>query len=294
MLRKRLFTAGVGLSLALVILYFYSTVALNIAVSLISVMIVYELLVATKYLKNTALSILAIAFSAFIPFFKESYLDRFGTLTIFFFVIALFVIMLIYHKTLRLEQVGLVFFIVTAVPAAMSSLIYLRGFNYGNDDSGLFFILLALGFAWIADAGGLFVGMLFGKHKLAPLISPKKTVEGLIGGFACNIIFSVIMWFVFNNVFLIYTTENPYSSVLIPLITLNLPVLIGLSIISTALSVLGDLIASIVKRQCAIKDFGSIMPGHGGILDRFDSVLLVAPFVYFSFSTGLLVHTVNL
>ena len=112
--------------------------------------------------------------------------------------------------------------------------------TYGYD--AMFFILLILCFAWGGDTCAYFAGRAFGKHKLCPVVSPKKTVEGAIGG--------------------------------------SMYVIIALlACVAAVLGIYGDLFASVVKRQCGIKDYGTIFPGHGGILDRFDSVMFIAPFV---------------
>ena len=121
--------------------------------------------------------------------------------------------------------------------------------QFGYD--AVFFILLILCFAWGGDTCAYFAGRAFGKHKLCPVVSPKKTVEGAIGGVLGTMVFGVSMY------------------VIIAL----------LGCVAAVLGIYGDLFASVVKRQCGIKDYGTIFPGHGGILDRFDSVMFIAPFV---------------
>ena len=110
-----------------------------------------------------------------------------------------------------------------------------------------------------------FTGYFFGKHKLCPNISPKKTIEGFIGGVWGSIIISLIVYLVFRN-----------SA------TLNVTAIeiILLAAVFSVVGVMGDLFASIIKRKTGIKDYGKIMPGHGGGLDRFDSVLLISPLFY--------------
>jgi phosphatidate cytidylyltransferase len=136
---------------------------------------------------------------------------------------------------------------------------------------GLLYILLALGSGWFADTGAYFTGMALGRHKLAPLISPKKTVEGAVGGIIINMICCSLTAYIFT-----LTAEKLNYMHL----HVNYPLLIIISAAAAAAGILGDLSASIIKRQCKIKDFGNIMPGHGGVMDRFDSVLLTAPLIY--------------
>lgn len=122
--------------------------------------------------------------------------------------------------------------------------------------------LFIFSFAWIFDTASYITGKLIGRHKLAPTISPKKTWEGLIGGVIAALIFNI---YIFN-----------YANV----VTTPLKIIIFTCAISIT-ALFGDLFISILKRRQRLKDTGSILPGHGGILDRFDSVLFLAVFIYF-------------
>ncbi len=124
--------------------------------------------------------------------------------------------------------------------------------------------------AWFGDSGAYFVGTFFGKHKLCPKISPKKTVEGFIGGIVTVGVVVAVQCLVYN---LVLPTD----------VKMNYAVLIPVGMVASGIGVLGDLSASVIKRQYDVKDFGNLMPGHGGVLDRFDSVLFVAPFLYVVF-----------
>ncbi len=120
--------------------------------------------------------------------------------------------------------------------------------------------------AWGTDVFAWFIGKLFGKHKLAPVVSPNKSVEGAVGG-------------VFGNVFFFCV----YALVLIIFfkgVQVKFGALIILAVITSVISQLGDLLLSLVKRKFGIKDFSNIIPGHGGILDRFDSVIPVSLFIF--------------
>ena len=120
----------------------------------------------------------------------------------------------------------------------------------------------------MADTGGYFVGRFLGKHKLAPTISPKKTVEGFIGGIVVDIVSLIAAG-------LIYETWFAGGDIKVNYVLLGI-----MGAVTAVMGTLGDLSASFIKRSCDVKDFGNIMPGHGGVLDRFDSVMLVAPTVY--------------
>lgn len=128
----------------------------------------------------------------------------------------------------------------------------LHRFAHGGE-----WVMLAMWFAWASDTGAYFAGRFFGKHKLAPRVSPSKTIEGSIGGLLGSLTgaFAAHFWF---------------------LPTLPLSHAIGLAIVGGALGQAGDLIESLIKRSTNVKDSGSILPGHGGILDRVDALMLTA------------------
>ena len=127
-----------------------------------------------------------------------------------------------------------------------------------------FLVLLPLVAAWGSDTCALFAGILFGKHKLAPVVSPKKTVEGAVGGVVGATVIMLAVVAVFNR----------FTPVDIPFFAAAV-----LGAVGAVIGQLGDLTFSVIKRQTGIKDYGHIFPGHGGVLDRFDSVIFVAPVV---------------
>ncbi|MBE6810688.1 MAG: hypothetical protein E7521_06495 [Ruminococcaceae bacterium] len=126
---------------------------------------------------------------------------------------------------------------------------------------GIYYLLLVLNFACVCDMGAYFVGVSLGKTKLCPEISPKKTVEGALGGIISSVIVSLVITLCFSK----------FNKIL-PVMLLTVPL--------CAVGMAGDLFASIIKRKVGIKDYGNLIPGHGGILDRVDSVLFISPLVY--------------
>ena len=110
------------------------------------------------------------------------------------------------------------------------------------------------------------MGKKFGKNKLCPYISPKKTVEGAIGGMISSFIYAFLFCFFWQYTFKIYNINY---------LTVAIMVILGAPI-----AILGDLCFSLIKRLLSVKDFGEIIPGHGGVLDRFDSVIFVSPFIF--------------
>ncbi len=135
------------------------------------------------------------------------------------------------------------------------ALVRVKGGEYGPA-----YVVLTLALAWISDTGGYFAGRAFGKHKLYERVSPKKTVEGAVGGVVATVAFVVGMRFV-----------------VLQAVSIRDAVILGA--LGSALGMLGDLGESLIKRSVGVKDSGGIVPGHGGILDRIDAVLITAPLV---------------
>ena len=146
---------------------------------------------------------------------------------------------------------------------------FMMSFIYYTRESvdGIWFIWVIFITSWVSDTCAYFVGSAWGKHKMTPRLSPKKSWEGAVGG----IIGSGIATAVFG---LIYEINHDNRFAMIPIFFL-------IGCIGAFISMCGDLVASAVKRNNNVKDFGNVIPGHGGILDRFDSVLFTAPTVYF-------------
>ena len=268
---KRIISAVVGLVLLVVILSFYETILLNIAVSAISVLAVYELFSATGYIKEKLLSIVCLAYAGLFPFIGCTDIKNLHKPVMFIFVLVLFVLMFRYYERANIQELAVAFMVSMLIPYAFSTIVFTRDLSLAH---GRFMIILALGGAWLGDTGAYFVGTFLGKHKLCPKISPKKTVEGFIGG----MITTALCFALIGYIYYCYksTDANP--------IHVNYIALMIVGLICDVLGVIGDLSASMIKRQCKIKDFGNIMPGHGGVLDRFDSVLFTAPFMYVLFS----------
>ncbi len=130
-------------------------------------------------------------------------------------------------------------------------------------------VLLPFVFAWITDSGAYLFGLTLGKHKLAPKLSPKKTIEGSVGGSVLCVVISV---------FYMWLCKNYFNTVLIDGSYLKMGII---SLFASVISQFGDLSLSAIKREYEIKDYGNLLPGHGGVLDRFDSMVFVIPFVYF-------------
>ena len=165
-----------------------------------------------------------------------------------------------------LIDISFTFFVVLYIDVLLSFMLLTFYINRDGSQVGKFLVWYIIFGACLTDMFAYFVGSKLGKHKLCPEISPKKTVEGAIGGIVGCIISLIIYTFVLNRMF-------------------NFGInYINIALISVFVSIfaqLGDLVASSIKRNAKIKDFGSVFPGHGGFLDRIDSILFVAPIIYY-------------
>ena len=161
----------------------------------------------------------------------------------------------------RAEQVMCAFFNVAYAPVMLSCIYLVRSLPYGEYSVWMIFIS-----SWICDTCAYIVGMLIGKHKMVPRLSPKKSIEGAIGGIAGSAVVGALYgYFVVEPVI---TEQN---------ITLAFVII---SAVGAVISQVGDLAASAIKRDHEIKDYGKLIPGHGGVMDRFDSVIFTAPMIY--------------
>ncbi len=163
----------------------------------------------------------------------------------------------------RLEQTFAGFFNVFYVGVALSFMYIIRI----HPPSGAYLVWLVILSSWGCDIFAYLVGMLFGKHPFVPKLSPKKSVEGAIGGIVGSVVLGVIYGFIVQK----YVPDVEAA-----------PLAFGvICIFAAAASQIGDLAASAIKRKVGIKDYGKLIPGHGGILDRFDSVIMVSPIIFF-------------
>lgn len=271
-MKQRVITGLIGIPLALLILCLHNTIFFNIVVMVATVIAVYEVLKSTKYVRSNAIFITCLAYAllpAYFPFIGF----KLGLLFTIMFVFALFAIIIKHYKTVQLKEIsfGLMMTLVVSF-SFMLLCVFARSTvlhpeTYANLD-GLLLLIIVIGGAWFCDIGAYFAGTFYGKHKMAPGISPKKTWEGAIGGVAANIVTFLIVGLIWK-IFFLSTAEH-----------LQWLPLILLAVLASVSGIFGDLAMSVIKRKCKIKDYGNIIPGHGGVLDRFDSVLFVAPVIY--------------
>jgi phosphatidate cytidylyltransferase len=269
-MKQRVATAVIGLMIFFFVLAFYSTPFLNVSAAAIVFLALYEMFQVTGVWKNKLLSAVCFIFGCSCVLFGVSLRDRWLGYWTAVFVLAVFCILLFYHETLSYAKAATAFAATAAISYAVGALIQFRETSE-NTAVGIYYTLLAFGLAWLTDTGAYLFGITLGRHKLAPKISPKKTVEGAVGGVGFCI---AAVWLL--TLFYQWICGSVWQIQL----QINYVLLLFLTPVGSLLSMLGDLSASLIKRQCGVKDYGSLMPGHGGIMDRFDSVFFVLPFLY--------------
>lgn len=263
----RILAAAVGLPLLLAIVLLLPPVATAILFAAACVIAAYEMLWRTGILKHKR--ILVYTASAAAANVMLSWLGACGMVSaqtlwalvlaaLFVYFTALFCELLAAHSAVDFKGVCVALFSGFVYPFLLGALVRLRSM-----DGGEFYIITAFLLSMVADSGAYFVGRALGKHKLAPIISPKKTVEGAIGGAVVNVAVMLLYTLLLNRCFDFAQVNYAYAAIY--------------GVLGAGASILGDLTLSVVKRQVGIKDYGNLIPGHGGILDRFDSTMLVAP-----------------
>ena len=264
---KRILVAVVAVPLLLVVILFLPPICWTVVVALISVKAADELLRAAGEGKITRpMQVVALLSAGVIP------LGNWAGVAVPAAGISVFLVMCVSFwcaiRAYKEEDISIGFYHVmltlfggSIIPLGLSALVQLRGMEYGR-----YLVLLALLLNFITDGVAYFGGIFFGKHRGITRVSPKKSLEGYISGFLGGILFAVLYGLV------IVAIEdcgiNPFSLALCGLL-------------GALFTELGDLVFSFIKRQYNIKDYGHLLPGHGGMLDRFDSMILCAPVVLF-------------
>ena len=264
-MKTRVITAIVMVALMVPFFVFSNTVAFPILISFLSFIGVYEMQSCIGAKNHWVSLIPVLVTGAGMPFFVRYYTGCNFYAYLFFTAFVIVAYMLIV-SVFSAESFNVASAAITAsatlyISFGLSSLVLLRDMPFGGYIYFLPFII-----SWITDTFAYFSGMLFGKHKLIPSVSPKKTVEGAIGGTLFAVGFTVLYGFVVGK---ITGAEVQYLSLMI----------VGLVV--SILSQCGDLVMSLIKRKYGIKDYGKLFPGHGGVLDRFDSIIIASAFIYF-------------
>lgn len=262
-MKLRIISGVLGSVLLVVALAFNKMfpILINMMVSLAALVCIIELLTARGVIKNLKLSVPPMVFAVLFPILLSSV---WWPILTYLFILAVFAVMIFWHDEIPFADVAFTFSTTALVMLGMGSIIVLCDQNRTHTG---FYVTMSLVIPWVADAGAYFIGTFFGKRKLCPNISPKKTVEGAVGGVIFGIIGAVVDALVFQ---LLFYTQSGREEI-------HYVNLIIVALLGALVSIVGDLCFSIIKRSCHVKDYGNVIPGHGGILDRCDSVIFAAP-----------------
>lgn len=265
MMKQRIITAIVLGIVAIPVCAFSGTVVFPIVWAILSAVGVYELLGCMGTKNNRIISfplyILAIAAPFAVRYFRNELQEYSAVIVFSLFLFSLYLLavwVFSYEKNQNVDMNKILASVLVSlyIIGSASAVVFIRDVNGGE----FYWYFVFIG-AWVTDIFAYFTGMLFGKHKLIPAVSPKKTVEGAIGGAVFCVAF-----FVGYGALVNYFSQYDISLILLAIAGL----------LSALVSMIGDLSMSVIKRTYGIKDYGKIFPGHGGVLDRFDSILAVA------------------
>lgn len=260
MFKTRLLSGVVLVILALLLIVTGGNVLLGslLVVSLIGMFELYRVFQIEKSIAGIIGYLAAILYygNLFYSFIPDTMIFVLGVL-----LILMFAYVFTYPKY-RIEQILAAFFGVFYVAVMLSSIYQTRMLERGAYIVWLIFLC-----SWGCDTCAYCVGILIGKHKMSPKLSPKKSIEGAVGGVVGSMLLTLLYTWIFRNAMEIGMEEMLLLSLI--------------SGVGALISMVGDLTASAIKRNYEIKDYGKLIPGHGGILDRFDSVIVTAPIIYY-------------
>lgn len=264
-MKVRILSGVVGILLLIPVLIFSGTIVLPIVMALLSALAAYEMCACIGVKEKWHLVVPAMVYAFLMPLLTvwllttvSAFAALYATVSFvfLFYVLAASVIRGGREPFSMAAELSLGVIYATAGFTAIAVIRAIEG--------GAYLFALVFISAWITDTMAYFTGYFFGKHKLCPAISPKKTVEGSVGG----TLFCALFFLLYGLITQLAFGQTP-----------NYPMLAVVGVLLSVVSQLGDLIASLIKREHGVKDYGHIMPGHGGIMDRFDSIVAVAPFL---------------
>ena len=259
---KRTITGLVAIAVLIPALIFSGTIVFPVAIAVVGIISIYEIFKCLGISKKT-LFVVPAYIAAFVFPFLLRYMQSSTQVAIIAAICALMYLVYTFahiiwsHGKFAFNNGLTAYVLVIYILFALNAIIYIRDY----DNIGKYIYLLIFIGAWITDIFAYFTGMFLGRHKLIEDVSPKKTIEGSIGG----ILFCALSFVAFGLIVDYFFNMSA-----------NIIFLAVSGIIISIISQIGDLIMSVVKRHYGIKDFGKIFPGHGGVLDRFDSILAVS------------------
>lgn len=261
---KRLASAAIGIVILFLVFFMNNLVMINIAVTIVALLALWEFYHAFKQKKIMPFE--GIGYVVTLAILAIGFIDN-EFVKIYLFVILPIILFIMFCSSVltnmkrNVLEIAVTLLGIVYVSFFFSFIAFICHLEQGN-----YYIWYVLGGAWVTDTFAFLIGSKLGKHKFSQ-ISAKKSIEGCIAGVLGCVIFYIAYTYYLNHIGL----------------ELNIVFMAFIGILVSIISQIGDLAASSIKRYCGVKDFGNIMPGHGGALDRFDSVIMIAPFIYMLF-----------
>ena len=258
-MKVRIISAAVLIPVLLILLMVAPTIVTAVVWGLLLAISVYELLYTTGLVRESRLVVIAAVMAFGVVLWSHfGAIHAYGLIGIMIFTGILFGEMMLSHVKITFDKVCLCMMAGFVIPFLLGSLIRILVMSR----IGRYMVLIPFIVAFGSDAGAYFAGRFFGQHKLAPVISQHKTIEGAVGGMLSSVVLMLIYCLVLQFAF---GFQVRYGFAII------------YGLLGSAVGIFGDLCFSVVKRQTGIKDYGNLIPGHGGVLDRFDSMMMVGP-----------------
>lgn len=257
-MKTRTIAAFALLPVLLVIVLWAHKLVTAVLFGVLAAIAAYELLNGTGIVRQARLVIYSAAAAVFVAMWSYfGFAAVWAQVALLVFFILMFTEMMISGMKLAFDKVAVCFIAGFLLPFLFTSLVRIHKTEFGR-----FYIMIPFVLAFLSDTGAYFAGCAFGKHKLAPTISPKKSIEGVVGG-VFGAVLGMVLYCLILNKFFAFRVNYIYALIY--------------GLLGSVGAVFGDLCFSVIKRQTGIKDYGNLIPGHGGILDRFDSMMIVGP-----------------
>ena len=261
---KRVLSSIVGMLLLVLVFFWNNLVIINVAITLVALLALWEIFQAFKQKGHKPFEV--IGYTVTLAILGIGFVNNEMTKVFLFVILPIILFIMFCTSVLKNMKQNVIDIAITLLSVVYITFFFSFIALICHLDKGNYYIWYVFGGAWMTDTFAFFIGSKFGKHKFSE-ISPKKSLEGCIGGIVGAVIFYIGYTYYLNMLSL----------------ELNMVMMALIGAVVSVISQIGDFAASSIKRYCGVKDFGSIMPGHGGVLDRFDSVIMIAPFIYMLF-----------
>lgn len=264
---KRLLTTLVGMPLLFVVLIFGNKYTVDIIVTILAFVSIHEYMkcYSEKYKPVTWVGYVCTIFIAFLHIIPKEYVLNYLGAAITSVVAILFMQVIFTEMKTNTADIAITFFGIIYIVGFFAFIPILFGYERDGQQLGKFYIWYLFLATWGSDIFAFLIGRTFGKHKFSK-ISPKKSIEGCIAGGVAGVVLVLVATILFNLVFKLH---------------INYLVVAAIGLVLAVIGQIGDFAASCIKRYAEVKDFSNLLPGHGGLIDRFDSVIFTAPFAYY-------------